>query len=60
MTSKLQILKLENFRTSNFKTLKPVIQVCKQIKQAGAELCQAQGQFGLAWFGSHCLICLHT
>jgi hypothetical protein len=32
----------------------------KKRKQAGAELCQAQGQFGLAWFGLHRLICLHT
>ena len=24
-------------------------------KQAGAELCQAQGQFGLAWFGLYVL-----
>ena len=36
------------------------IENMKRHKQAGAELCQTQGQFGLAWFGLHHLICLHT
>ena len=30
----------------------------KESEQAGAELCQAQGQIKLANFGSFCLICL--
>ena len=27
------------------------LSVAQKLKQAGAELCQAQGQFGFAWFG---------
>ena len=32
----------------------------KTKRQAGAELCQAQDQFGLAWFGLGIGIGLHT
>ena len=54
LESKKLFIKIET--QSDFK-LKPLTQNLKN-KQAGAELCQAQGKIKLANFGSFCLICL--